>query len=388
MTETNGAVLVEAPQREAVWGGHLLPPDLEHGRSELLTHLGAAYHTVMDERVKNWGLWETTRHRITASLKQRYVDAGFTAPPFDWDSLWARIDLPHPSRDPVSHVGLVRALMTDYQARLLEHVEYRMANDGNVHLEVTGPTGMGKSSCAIALADHVKPMEPARLLEHLSIDLSELPRKLRDKRPGETVVQDEYLQVAGEGSGTVRNLFANLEDTLRASQVNLFALSPRHQDHGTMQAALELILWHPAKKCSLFLVWLHGVPHGVVVLPWMRKELYEVYKPWKDANVERTMRGQFQDNAYLARMAVQAFQDERLVKYLDAATNKPSRKDFKSAVEFFLPQMMSGSQVDRLAAFMHDICYAFDRVEPEFEAWFGIPLNNGFRRVALKCYQE
>ncbi len=40
------------------------------------------------------------------------------------------------------------------------------------------------------------------------------------------------------------------------------------------------------------------------------------------------------------------------------------------------------------AGFMYDMRYAFDRVEAEFESWFGIQPNEGFRRVAVKCYQE
>ena len=138
----------------------------------------------------------------------------------------------------------------------------------------------------------------------------------------------------------------------------------------------------------MFLVWLEGVPHGVAALPWARKDLWNAYGPWKAKNVERTKAGQFRDNTYLARTAVHAFADERLTKFLLSAVNKPSKKDFKTALEFFQPQMMAASQTDRLAGFMYDMCYAFDRVEAEFEAWFGIQPNEGFRRVAVKCYQE
>jgi len=270
----------------------------------------------------------------------------------------------------------------------MEHLIYRLQNSGNVHLDLQGPTGMAKSSCAIAVADWLSPIDPAHLVEHLSFDVSELPAKLKDKPPGATVIQDEYVATAGEGARTFASLFSNLEDTLRASQVNLFRCSPRQHDEGTMQATLELILWNKPKKCSLFLVWLEGTPHGVIALPWCRDELYAAYAPWKAANVKRSLAGHFRDNSYLAKSVLVAFSDQRLVDFLKDAANKPKVADFRAALEFFHPQMHSNSQVDKLVGFIHSCCYNWERIGPKFEAWFGAKPNRGLEEVAAKCYQQ
>lgn len=375
-------------EAQLVHSESLLPANLEQDRIALLANLNAAYSSVMTNRTDNWRMWQDVRLQVTGILKRRFEDAGITAPPWNLDALWARIDLPHPSRDPNAHLALVRALLTNYGARFWEHIRYRMENDGNLHIELVGGTGMAKSSCAITLADAIHPIAPDRLVEHLSRDVSDLPARLAGKSAGETVIQDEFVQVAGDGAATVRNLFTNLEDTLRASQVNLLVLSPRRQDHGTMQATLEAILWNPERGFTVFLVWLEGIPHGVIALPWAKAALWEAYKPWKQESIERTLRGQFRDNAYIARLAVAAFADERLVQFLLSTANKPTRKDFHMALDFFQAQMMASTQVDRMASFMYDICYAWDRVEPHFESWFGVKANNGLKRVAVKCYQE
>lgn len=369
-------------------GDGLLPRDLENGRARYASMLSAAYSKILSNAEENFGMWEAVRRSVIAVVRKRFQADGWTAPPFNAVSLWERIDRPVPAIDREDHVRLVRALMTNNQRLLLEHIDYRMANEGNVHLQFSGPTGMAKSSCAISLMDWIKPLDAAKLLDHLAFDASEIPKKLRPMTRGDTLLMDEYLQLQGEGSRTVKAMIENMEDTLRGTGVCLFICSPRSNEHGTMQAELELVLWNPGRKASLFVVWIDGRPHGVVALPWAPAPLWAAYKPFKDANLERTKAGQFRDTLFVAKMAMASFDDPKVIEYLVAGANKPKKGDFTAAVRFFQGQSVSAAQQDAVASMMFDWSYSIDRVREKFEWMFGVAINEGLRKVAAKCYSE
>ncbi len=374
------------PDRSPVGAGLL--PETWGDDAALVDALCLAYEKVMDDRAKNFFAWRRTLTALVQKLRAKLRSAGLCAAPFDEDAFWSRIDLPVPASDPTQHIRLIHALLRDYQDCVAAQIQYRHRHNANVHLEITGPPGMAKSSCAISIINWIRRITPSELMRHLSIDVTELPSKIMRMQPGESVIQDEYVQTSGEGSRTAKSLFENLEDTLRGSQVNLIVLSPRRQEHSTMQAIFDLIMWNPERRFSLFLVWIRGTPMGVVAIPWAPDPLWEAYGPWKAANVERTLQGQFRDTTYLAKLAMQAFQDPRLVEYILHLSNKPKKSDFKTALEFFLPQMISGSQSDRMVNFIHDACYNFEAISDKFLDWFGVEPCEGFQAVARRCYKE
>jgi hypothetical protein len=212
-----------------------------------------------------------------------------------------------------------------------------------------------------------------------------LPGKLQAIPEGSGVLHDEESVLAGEGARTEEALFQNLEEQMRASQKHLVVCSPERHEHGTMQAAFEALMVHPERKFTLFMVWVGDYPMGVVAFPWMRTELYEVYKPWKYDNVQRALKGVFRDNTYLIRMAMRVFEDDQFVEYFEAATNKPKKTDFAHAIELFKPQMMTHSQVDKVVSMMFNLAANYKRLAPNLERWFGVKPNEGLKRVADKC---
>lgn len=366
-------------------GRGLFTADLARARGTLGLVLGAAYRNLKDEKRENYGLWLGVMQQVQDTLLDAFQKHGLHAGPLQVEKLLNRVIRMAPAPDAESHIRLLRALLTPFDDELAAHIQYRLATGGNVHLEFSGPTGMGKSSCAVALANWIREIPASDLLKHLSFDLNDLPQKLAGKEPGMTVIQDEFLAMVGDGSRTVQNIITNIEDTLRASQVNLFIVSPDKKEHTTTQAELELILWNPEKKWSCFLVWLDGSPVGVVAIPWMPPDLWAVYKPWKAENTKRSQSGHFRDHTYIAKAAMRHFADPRFVKYMLKGENKPRKTDFEDALEFFSPELTASSQADRLVNFMAKTCYAFDRLETEFEAIFGVPPNDGFRAVARRC---
>ncbi|MHB8632755.1 MAG: hypothetical protein ACYDBQ_02140 [Thermoplasmatota archaeon] len=379
--------LIECPQKPDL-GDDILPTDLEAEREDVQQVMSVAYRQILSDRTENYKLWYKARIYVTDHLRDVYARAGATAPPWNLRALWSRVSLPAPSADANAHLRLVEALLTDFTSEFCGHIRYRLQNDGNVHIEFSGPTGMGKSSCAIALANWVCPIEPAELEKHLSFDLTELPRKLAGKKPGQTVIQDEFPQLAGDGARTAQMIFQNIEDTLRASQVNLFMLSPRKQEHNTAQCELELILWNRERRFSVFLVWIEGVPHGVVAIPWMPQELWAEYQKWKAKNVGRAKAGQFRDHEFTARSIMDLCADKRFVAFMAQAVNKPKLKDFRSAIELFPGVMASTSQIEKMASLMYEMCYNYERLAATFEEWFGVKPNAGLEAIARKCYEE
>ena len=372
------------PSRPSVGHG-LLTATGRQARTPLTILLGAAYRNLKEDRRENYGLWLGVMQQVQAALLDTFQRHGLHASPVQVQRLLNRVIRMAPADNAESHIRLLSALLTPFDDELAAHIQYRLAYGGNVHFEFSGPTGMGKSSCAIALANWIREIPPAELLKHLSFDLNDLPQKLAGKSPGMTVIQDEFLAMVGDGSRTVQNIITNIEDTLRASQVNLFIVSPEKKEHVTTQAELELILWNPEQQWSLFLVWLDGSPVGVVAIPWMPAALWAVYKPWKADNTARSQAGHFRDHTYIAKAAMRHFADPRFVKYMLKGENKPRKADFEDALEFFSPELTASSQADRLVNFMAKTCYAFDRLETEFEAIFGVEPNDGFRNVARRC---
>lgn len=371
-----------------ILGAGLASPDLAVGRESVTSSLNAVYSSILQSRLQNWGMWEAVRAHVVGTIRAKYRADGLEAAPMWEDAFWARIDKPLPDSNPLRHVSLVAALLTPYNERFCRHIRYRLEHAGNVHFEFSGPTGSGKSSCAIAVADWMRQIDAARLPSHLSFDIADLTARFRGKERGDTVILDEYLQTAGEGARTAQGQFANLEDTLRASGVSLFVCSPRRHEYATMQAQLEAVLWNPAKAFTRFLVWIEGEPRGVVDLPWARKPLFDVYQVWKDQNVSRTRSGHFRDRAQRVKSAMRAFEDDNLVDYLVNSSNKPKKTDFHAAVDFFHPEMLSVSQVDGVVSFMYNVCYNYERLAPKLKRMFDVEPTPGLQKVARKCYGE
>jgi hypothetical protein len=388
MTQSLTQPVQPSPWAKPPPGHGLLPPDFGDGRQDIEDILAGAYAAVMANSADNFKLWTQFRRALVPIIQQRYRAAGLSASPLNWDSLWARVDLPCPSANGVEHTRLVSALLTDYGPRLFEHIAYRLTHEANVHIALKGWTGGAKSSCGLTIMDWIRPLQPGTVVQHLSTHLQELPGILSRLPDGDTAQQDEVLATAGEGSRSVQMILENLEDTMRKSKRNLIVISPRSQEKGTMQVELEVIAWNPEAKWSLFLAWVDGVPMGVVAIPWCREWVYREYEPWKDRNVANSLAGEYHDKAQLPKLAERLFADPNFVQYMMVGSNKPTSKTFRRGVSYFFGGMLPKSQSDKLGDLMNDMCYEFERLEPFFKPWFGISANDGMRLVAAKCYAE
>lgn len=350
--------------------------------------LGAVYWQLSQESAENFMGWKVVVKKWAQAVVDLHRKEGFVTAPLYHDALLARLEPVFPASDPSAHIDVVRALLTDYSQPTERHILVRQAWGGNVVFEITGPTGMGKSSLAIYIANAGSAIDAARINEYLVFDLSELPSKLATKKPGETVVIDEYVRQSGDGSRTALQMIANLEDQIRASQVNLLWLSPQKQDHSTSQAEFEVVFWNRERQETRCLVWCQGRPRGYVTIPWAPPELWAAYQPWKTEKVQRALSGQFRETTAMARIAMHLFAMPEYVQYM-LKFNKPKKSDFEESIDFFYAVSLPSRQVGRLASFMHKICYSYDRLKDDFPTIFErVQPVPGWHEVAKICYQE
>jgi len=363
----------------------LLPPDFGAERDELVFNLGVGYSASLRQPMANFRIWKASQDALVSAIRTRYAALGLEAAPWQEAALWARIDLPAPAVDADAHLRLLRALLTDFTEPFWRQFEYRLAHGGNVHLHAVGPTGLGKSSCLITIGDTVKTAGPGPLAGHLAFDPTELPDRLRDKERGDFVLLDENLAVSGEGSRTIQQMVGNLEDTLRASQRHLFTASPTLDETGTTQAQLEALLWNPRDAWTLCLVWIRGVPHGVVGIKWAPAHLYAEYAPWKAANVERTLQAQFNDPSFYARLALRACEDATFQAWFARKKAKYSVNDFDTGLKLAKLPMLSGEQRSSLAGFMHAALTSWDDFGAALMQSMKLEVPPSMKLIAKRC---
>ncbi|HLE47500.1 MAG TPA: hypothetical protein VI818_04315, partial [Candidatus Thermoplasmatota archaeon] len=309
-------VTIDNRHRESYVGQGLLGENWGAERNQILDFLEIAYHNVADGRGQNYGIWRKAREDVGDLFTAKFNAVGLESARGFYDHLMKKLTPAGRDSVPTDHIRLVEAFFTDYTEALCEHIAYRHLYDGNNHIYFTGPTGLGKSSCAISLANWIKPIREDELENCVNLDLSELPHKVKGKLPRQTVIQDEVLALAGEGARTIMSMFNNLQDTLRASGVNFFVISPSKVEHATIQMRLEAVAWNPREGFTVFLAWMEDMPLGLVALPWAPDHLWKPYSAFKARNVERSMSGAFRDTGYIARTGMDAFANEKLVRYL------------------------------------------------------------------------
>ncbi len=351
-------------------------------KREVLLHLDAAYREVMDEKWTRLGMWTDTMDYIREVFTDGLTRNGLETAPLFMDSILDRLAPPAPQTDQNEHTRLVAAAFTDRTQRFQDHINYRLNDNANSLVELIGKTGSRKSTNAVAIANWAKPIKPENLLKHISIEWHTVGQKLLALEKGDWLVHDEQLATAGEGSRTDLLKLRNMMDTSRKRGVSVAFCAPEERGLNNIQAGLEALAWNKPKMNTLQLIWADGRPQGVTCVPWMPKELYEVYEPWKDANVERTMGGHMKDNGFLARNTAAFFKHENAVEYLAGAPNRLQKKDLRGAINMFHPEMMAGAQTDSLVDFMYTVLDGGERILPHYEKWWGTAPPAGLKTVA------
>lgn len=287
------------------------------------------------------------------------------------------------------------ALQRDITDLLHKHVEYRRRMAGNVVLEWTGPTGMGKSSCMLGfmerhnrLRDRVLAEGPEALRRRLTIDVADLAHKLPGLEPGDGLALDEQLHLVGEGSESAMKLLRNIEDTIRGTGVDVHWASPTVRDHTTSQGVLEALCVRPPRDgrggstrflYSLALGGTEAIPLGVVDLPWCSAEVFAAYGPIKRRNLERTATMQFHATDAHEETVRKLFEN-RAVQIL-LKHREPKKTDWQLLLRRHSASM-AVSEIATLASWL-DYMWRILRFAPEdFREAFGWEPTTTMRQLA------
>lgn len=385
---------------------------------QLVSNLAAAYENLSRSKVQNYSEWQDAMDAVEAAVWDNFNAVGLEAAPLAQQWLRERIRPPGPEADRQAHLRFLRALLTNAHGFVWDQYHYRQATAGNLVVQWVGDTGMGKTTCALYYMDDTHAIRPEDLLAHVTIDVGELPDKLKTKQPGQWVLLDELLRTSGEGSHTLAGMLANVEDTMRAGGVNLATCSPTLEASAVTQLQNEVILWAPprgiktgnlrCRRChvpwrggycacgwrpfSLFVCWVKGVPVGVFGAWWSSAEHHAVYSPWKAGNVERTLRATFRDRSFTAKQALKLLVDPGVVRYLKTFDDgKPRIGDFEDCVLDRGEGMLTSDQTRRIAQLMMRMCLKFSKLavadangQTLFQALYGVPPPPEVKELAAR----
>lgn len=341
-------------------------------------------------------------HRTTDRLVNHALSDGFQTAPMHEVALRlnARIYSEKSAMD--ERIRFAQAMQYDITEILHRHIAERRRYDGNVVLEFAGPTGSGKSSCMLGLMERhnglreaIQRQGPEAVRRRLSIDLQDLSTKLEGLTRGDAVCMDEQLHLVGEGAETALKLMRNLEDTLRGTGIDIYYASPGARDnHDASQGILQSIAWSPAilrdgergRGATRFLysVSLLGgfpIPLGTVTLPWCSPETYAAYKPIKQDQLARTLRGQFHhDGRAFEHIVRQLFTNGDVLARI-RIKGRPSRQDLRRYIIRFA-RSLSTSELDNLVNEIEEMMDILRDAPTQFETLYGWKAPEAMEQIA------
>jgi hypothetical protein len=291
------------------------------------------------------------------------------------------------------------AMQRDITDLLHAQVEQRRLYGGNVVLEFSGPTGMGKSSAMLhfaethnGLRDHIRRGGVEALRDRIGIDIADLPRKLDKLSPGDACMLDEQLALVGENSTTHLALLRNCEETLRGTMIDLHFASPTTRDHATSQGVLTAISNSPAqmvdgRKGEMSTTFLYRIavdgevlPLGTVTIPWCSAETYAAYKVIKDESLARTKKLQFHATGTANERVLRVMFEDTRFRTLLRYKAQPKKKDWSRYVRQYA-HSMSIAEVEATASQLEEMVMVLKRSPRDFRTIWGFEAPSAMKHA-------
>jgi hypothetical protein len=360
--------------------------ELHQARVEFEEDISAAYAQLGEDRTESYLVWHGVRQKWLERVKELHKAQGYENNPSAEEYLWDRCAPVIADSDPSEHVRFLRAMLTDATRLFQETLLYRHNRGGNWIGQVIGETGLTKSSVALGLAEWFSQRSPERQMELMVYHPWTFPDVYAGGKPTEVVISDENVEVAGEGSRTLKETIRMMEQQTRKSQVNALLVSPEGSERASL-FCLEVVLVNWTQKRTRCVYYYKDKALGFVDVAWCSDAMWLLYSPWKDANVERSKGAFFNDQKALFRMLndlVDRPEFQLFVKNL----NKPKKQDLEAAVRVSWGRFMPDSQLQTLVNLLYMIGYGWDRWEKDFETFCGEPAAEGLRTLSRRCYKE
>lgn len=431
-----------APLERAQWPKTKLPEDWnDEYVKRILFNFRKAYAEVFGDAHTNFKRWDQAQEGLFSLLMDKLELLGVHCPPWTNEDLRSRLMLEGVSQAEMQpHLRLWRAVFTDATETFWRQSPYRYWKKGNTHTDITGGTGLGKSTEAgtILIVTHYmmtgEHLPPDQLLDHFGTHIADRIDKLPRIRTGSTYVDDDETEIAGEGAMTLQKSARNTAGQLRFSKKSLVRIAPEIEAHSTTQGRLEawmvddpiayidgievrepwweyppflleqleeqgrLTLHCPKckypwrwQRCqcgwypwTLNMFWIGMNPVGLVGIEWMPPEHYAKYGPWKAESNKRIQEAQTGDSNFYARIAVRACQDPTFQKWFSRKKAKYNATEVETGLKLSKLPMLSGEQLGSIASFMHAAFSAWDEFgEPLFKE-MGIEPTVQMRLIAKR----
>ncbi len=198
--------------------------------------------------------------------------------------------------DPSQRTRRYGAFQRDATELARDYILDRAArHDGssNATIEIRGPTGSGKSSAAMTIAEWLG-LRPHHVHQAVSFYprpwMRSIIRSWRQIKANQdaprVVVLDEETASIGEGSRTKEQLVQNQEARLRQTGISMIFCAANKEGPRIRDVTIEMIGTNAEKKLLLGLYFQGNEPIGLVYLPFCDPETWSLYTPLKEANLD------------------------------------------------------------------------------------------------------
>lgn len=202
----------------------------------------------------------------------------------------------------------------------------RYGGESNVTVEIRGPTGSGKSSAALAVAQMLG-LKP----DHVAAAVTFYPRpwmraiifaweRMHEQSDSYRVVMlDEETAAVGEGSRTKESIIRTQEARLRQTGISMVFCAANKDGPKTRDVTLEMIGVNLERQECLGLYYQGEEPIGYVVLPFCNPRTWEKYTPMKQRALELAVKLGGVDGAVLRTHIIEIVLDDEMMGRMSKA---------------------------------------------------------------------
>ena len=230
----------------------------------------------------------------------------------------------------------------------------RYGGESNATIEIRGPTGSGKSSAALSVAELLG-LQPAHVRAAVTfyprpwmraiIDAWERMHQQQDSY--RVVVLDEETAAVGEGARTKDSIIRSQEARLRQTGISMVFCAANKNGPKTRDATLEMIGVNTETQQCLGLYYQGEEPIGYVILPFCNPKTWEKYAPMKRAALDLAVKLGGVDGAVLRAHILEIVLDDDVMARM--ATTGFDHNAVRLEIDDDLAGAFSSNEINRIA---------------------------------------
>lgn len=259
----------------------------------------------------------------------------------------------------------------------------RYGGESNVTIEVRGPTGSGKSSAALSVAEmlglrppHVRAAVTFYPRPWMRAIVDAWERMRQEKSSYRVVVLDEETAGVGEGARTKDNIIRSQEARLRQTGISMVFCAANKNGPKTRDATLEMVGVNVEKKQCLGLYYQGDEPIGYVILGFCDPKTWENYAPMKRDALDLAVKLGGVDGAVLRAHILEIVLDEDVMARMASAGF--DHNAVRLEIDDDLAGAFSSNEINRIA----------NRVSEIGRYWGEEGDPDAFRDMVLGLYEK